>query len=343
MYLKRAQQGLEDDDEYARRRKEGDAFLKRHARSWTTMPLLDAYRELFGKKSAFKPFKNHHVDLAAICEHSQAVLDAGRIEREDLAPLAYLTLQLTGWKHLERFEHIAVDEAQDLNALEFALLRRLSANGSFTIMGDLSQGIHSYRSIASWNVVIREVFADAKAEYREILHSYRSAKEIIDLFNRVMPHGHSRAIPVYEIGRKPTAERVAAPEHAARRALEMLDEFCARGAKSVALITKRERQAASLHAALTKLLAESGRELPLHLLTAERAAYSGGFSVLPVALAKGLEFDGVIVCDASADEFQDTPLDARLLYVALSRAMHQLHIFYQRELTPLLRSRSRKK
>ena len=54
-------------------------------------------------------------------------------------------------------------------------------------MGDLSQGIHSYRSISSWNVLMKEVFGDARVVYREILYSYRSAKEIIDVFNRVMP------------------------------------------------------------------------------------------------------------------------------------------------------------
>ncbi|WP_346353859.1 HelD family protein [Azotosporobacter soli] len=335
----RFEKGKGTEEELKRCRKEAATFLKKHAKSWHAPSLLDAYRDVFNKKGIFKPVKDTNYDLDAIRRHSQAVFDAGQVEREDLAPLAYLAMLLNGWSHMDRFDHMVIDEAQDLNALEFVVLKRLSANGSFTIMGDLSQGIHSYRSIASWNVVIKEVFADAKAEYREILHSYRSAKEIIDIFNRVMPQGHSRAIPVYEIGRKPTAEKIRSFAHGVKRTAAMLDLFMERGAKSIAVITKLERQAVELYAALKAERAETECELPLCLVSGDGATYRGGISVLPVALAKGLEFDGVIVWDASEEAFKDTPFDARLLYVALSRAMHNLHILYQGEMTPLLRKR----
>ncbi|EGO64724.1 HelD family protein [Acetonema longum] len=328
--------GAVAEEEVKRCRQEADRFFKSHFKSWNSLDLLTAYRELFAEKTVFKPVKDKQYDLESIRSHSLTVLDAGQIERDDLAPLAYLSQLLDGWSHITKFDHIVVDEAQDLNPLEFAILKRLSANGSFTIMGDLSQGIHSYRSISSWNVILKEVFADARAVYREILYSYRSAREIIDVFNRVMPQGHSRAIPVYEIGRKPTAEKIITPQQGVNRLVHILQTFLERGAKSIGIITKLEQDAKELYERLSQAAASENLDFSLHLVSGQGATYQGGISVLPVSWAKGLEFDGVIIANASASEFTADPVDARLLYVALSRAMHQLHIMYHGKLTPLL-------
>jgi DNA helicase-2/ATP-dependent DNA helicase PcrA len=318
-------------------RKTAEQFLKRYFKSWKPLDLLTAYREVFADKSAFKPVKDKNYDLAAIQNHSIAILDSQQIERDDLAPLAYLCHLLDGWGTIQKFDHIVIDEAQDLNAFEFVILKRLSANGSFTIMGDLSQGIHSYRSISSWNSLLKEVFADARTEYREILYSYRSSKEIIDVFNRVMPQGHTRAIPVYEIGRKPTAEKILSQEQGISRILRMMNIFLEHGAKSIGIITKKERDAIQIHEQLRQAGAEQSTGKAVHLVSSQTGSYQGGISVLPISLAKGLEFDGVIIWNASAQEFTTSSFDARLLYVALSRAMHSLHIMYQDKLTPLLR------
>ncbi|VBB06719.1 Hypothetical protein LUCI_1955 [Lucifera butyrica] len=318
-------------------RQEADAFLATHFKRWHPLDLFTAYREVFTDKSAFKTVRDRNYDTDAIRNYSLNILNADRIERDDLAPLAYLALLIDGWNHKLKFDHIVVDEAQDLNALEFAVLKKLSANGSFTIMGDLSQGIHSYRSISSWNVLLQDVFADARTQYREILHSYRSAKEIIDVFNRVMPKGHSRAIPVYETGRRPTAEKIISADQGLRRVIEMIRTFAGRGARSIAIITKLEKDAAWLYEGLLQTAAANPLDYPVHLISGQEACYRGGISVLPVSLAKGLEFDGVIVWNASAAEFTTSAADARLLYVALSRAMHNLHIMYQGTLTPLLK------
>lgn len=332
--------GRDAEEQRKRVRRDADAFLDRYFKRWSPLGLMDAYKQVFSDKSAFRPIKNVKFDLGAIRSHSLDILQAGQVEREDLAPLAYLTFLIDGWSHITKFDHIMVDEAQDLNALEFAILKRLSSNGSFTIMGDLAQGIHSYRSISSWNVLLQEVFADARVVYREILYSYRSAREIIDVFNLVAPQGGPQAIPVYETGRKATLEKIGSFEQGVTHVLEMLRHFLARGAKSIGVITKLESDAALLH---SRLLQATDADCAIHLVSGQAASYPGGVCVIPVALAKGLEFDGVIVWNASAAEFTADPLDARLLYVALSRAMHSLHVMYQGKLTPLLQGQDSEK
>lgn len=318
--------------EQKRLRKEADLFIKSYFTRWSPLILADAYQQVFSDKPSFKSVKDMNFDLDAILSHSLTILHTGRVERDDLAPLAYLTFLLDGWSHITKFDHIMIDEAQDLNAFEFAILKSLSSNGSFTIMGDLSQGIHSYRSISSWNTLLKDVFTDARVAYREILYSYRSAKEIIDVFNLVMPQGSTKAIPVYETGRKPIMEKISSFEQGVTRIFEILKVFLERGAKSVGILTKLEKDAILLH----NYLLQAQANYTVHLVSGQAADYCGGISVIPISLAKGLEFDGVIIWNAAESEFTADPLDARLLYVALSRAMHSLHILYQGNLTPLL-------
>ncbi|SHJ67631.1 HelD family protein [Propionispora hippei] len=333
----RQKQGTVADETVKRCVRERDKFLGSYFKRWQPLELLEAYRELYASKMMFKPLKDMRYDLDAIRSHSQDVLSAGLVEREDLALLAYLAFLLDGWPRAIRYDHIVVDEAQDLNAVEFDMLKRLSSNGSFTIMGDVSQGIHSYRSISSWNVLTKGVFAGDRTVYREILHSYRSAKEIIDVFNCVVPAGHSPAIPVYETGRRPVLKKMMSVSDGLQHCFDSIKEFIAGGAASVAVITKREAEAIALFEPLSAAATEADLALPVYLLAGEETLYRGGISIVPVALAKGLEFDAVVVWNASATEYPPEPLTRRLLYVALSRAMHNLHILYQGNLTPLLK------
>ena len=335
----RANRGEISDAEPKQRRKEADAYLGRLFKGWVPLDPFEAYKELFADKPSFRPVKDKNYDLDKVRAYSLDTLNTGQLEREDLAPLAYMTFLTNGWHHAVKFDHIVIDEAQDLNAFEFFILKQLSSNGSFTIMGDLSQGIHYFRSIGSWDVVLKEVFGDARAVYREIVYSYRSAKEIIDVFNRVMPLGHTRAIPVYAIDRKPTAEKFLSVEQGASRAAHMLKAFLDRGARSIGIITKLESEAAELYEYLRNAAKAKGIDCPIHLVSGQAASYQGHISVVPVHWAKGLEFDGVIVWNASDTLYKDNALDARLLYVALSRAMHNLHIMYQGNLTSLLRKK----
>ena len=315
--------------------KQGTDFVARYFTQWLIVDVVAFYMEVFRNKSNFKVIKNKKYDITFIIEHSLGILSEGKVEREDLAPLCYLKYLLDGLNHITKFEHIVVDEAQDLNALEFIILRLLSKNSSFTIMGDMSQGINSYRSIDSWQLLMKDVFFDVKSIYREVNYSYRSAREIVECFNSVMPKGHSLAIPVYEIGQQPVIEQVVTHQENLLAIVKAIKKFKELECKSIGIITKQEGESLLIYTALKQ--GNFGIE-PVHLITSETLSYQGGISILPVTLAKGLEFDGVILCNASDREFRDNNFDHKLLYVALSRALYYLHILYRGNLTPLLQS-----
>ncbi len=314
--------------------KQGMKFLDNHFIQWIATDVIAVYMEIFRDKSIFKVVKNRKFDIPFIAEFSLDILRQGKVEKEDVAPLCYLKYLLDGLNHMAKFEHIVVDEAQDLNALEFKILRLLSRNSSFTIMGDMSQGINSYRSIDSWQVLMKDVFGDVKSIYREVNHSYRSAREIVECFNTVMPKGCSPAIPVYEIGHKPVMQQIVTTQEAIEAIREAIINFKSHDCKSIGVITKHPRDSMWIYNALQE------EALPMdniHLITTDTVSYQGGVSILPVTLAKGLEFDGVIIWNASDKNFRDHNFDAKLLYVALSRALYYLHILYRGNLTPLLR------
>lgn len=322
------------DKKFEQYNKQATDFLAHHFNQWLIVDVIGFYMDIFRDKSSFKVVKNKKYDIPFISEYSLEILSTGNVEREDLAPLCYLKYLLDGFHHITKFEHIVVDEAQDLNAMEFRILRLLSRNSSFTIMGDMSQGISSYRSIDSWQILLKEVFGDVKSIYREVNHSYRSAREIVECFNSVLPKGHSVAIPVYEIGQKPIFQQVATHQAGILAALEAVRKFKSQECKSIGIITKQESDSLFIYSVLRQEAASIG---DVNLITSDTISYSGGISIVPITLAKGLEFDGVVLWNASDKTFKDNNFDHKLLYVALSRALHYLHILYCGNLTPLLK------
>jgi DNA helicase-2/ATP-dependent DNA helicase PcrA len=312
---------------------QGEQFIAAYAAKLPFLSLLTGYTELFHSKQAWRKIKPYGVELETLLANTSATLAAGQVERDDLAPLCYLKYLLDGLAHVEKFDHIAIDEGQDINLLEYMILARLSRNSSFTIMGDMSQAIHTDRGLTSWQQLLKEVFAEAKCRYFEVNFSYRSAKEIVDLFNKVLPAGRSKAIPVYEIGRQPALEQVASTPAALKRTCEIIEEYQQLGCKSIGILTKTESASQQLYTALQTTAPNLAN---LNLITGNVFTYHGGITIAPILLAKGLEFDGVIIYNASDKQFTADVQDAKLLYVALSRAMYYLHILHQGKLTPLL-------
>ena len=82
----------------------------------------------------------------------------------------------------------------------------------------------------------------------------------------------------------------------------------------------------------------------IKLVSGSDEEYVGGVSILPAELSKGLEFDQVLLTDADVDKYDDfNPTDMKLLYVAATRALHELTISYQNELVAPFKQERQKK
>ncbi|MGG1550761.1 HelD family protein [Paenibacillus ferrarius] len=306
-------------------KKKGAQRLRTYLTGWPEHTAFTFYKQLFdGKDSA----SNVPGPIAAA---SLKRFKKKEVELEDLAPLLYIHARLNGVPSEQLFDHVVIDEAQDFSPFQVAVLDMYTRNHSFTILGDLSQGIHAYQGIHDWKE-FSSLFEANGTAYFELDRSYRSTMEIIQFANAVLERGVDNpllAVPVFRSGNKVRVLQ-AAPAQRFAQIEQALTALESGSASTIAVVTRTERQAQELHEQLTA----AGHEA--NLITARQRVYRGGISVLPVYLTKGLEFDAVLLVDATAKHYEASLMDAKLLYVGCTRALHELWLLAPGELSPLV-------
>jgi DNA helicase-2/ATP-dependent DNA helicase PcrA len=310
------------------RKKKAQLREKSYAKKWPELTPLNLYREMFGiRKSGSTEGMADVSDRIppGIWKETQARLKKNIVKEEDLAALLYLYTLIHEIDGNLTFDHVVIDEAQDFTPFQVYVLDRFVKGHSFTILGDLSQGIHYYKGVRSWEEM-QVLFRPEETAYFALTRSYRSTLEIIQFANDILERGVGTellAVPVFRSG-----EPVRLVEAEGERRLPLirkaLDKVLGGSFRTAAVLTRTMREAEELHAALSQ------GELEVNLITGELTQYNGGISVLPVYLSKGLEFDAVIVTDV--DKAHYSSKDAKLLYVGCTRALHELWLLHGKEL-----------
>jgi hypothetical protein len=249
------------------------------------------------------------------------------IDLADLPAIHYLYILSQSPEAVGRTQHayVVIDEAQDVSPLDLRCLRRLEQRPCFTVLGDLAQSIYAHRGLTSWDEAAA-VFAGQPYRYAENRVSYRTTAEITALANRVLrglTAGGEGARPVGRHGPEPVLTAVEGEEALPVAVARAVAALRRREYASIGVVTRTAARAREL----APLLAAAGAE-DVQLALAPGFELRGGVVLLPVALAKGLEFDAAVVVDADAATYGPAPFDGRLLYVALTRAMHELHVLW---------------
>ncbi|WP_273852851.1 HelD family protein [Guptibacillus spartinae] len=304
-------------------RKQANDQLKRYFKKWPKQTAFSFYKSLFQINPPKYVDENERVHLLdeVLITESAKLLKKKRVAPSDLAPILYIQLKLNGVHKDDVFQHIVIDEAQDFSPFQLALLMEVNRARSFTILGDLAQGIHAYKGIHRWEE-FRELF-EGNELYIELEQSYRSTLEIIEFANKVIAHAEipvQPAIPVFRSG-----EKVEVSEMLEDKLVDSLfktaQDMKRRGLKTIAIVGRSEEECKWLYQELAK-------QQDVNLLSVDDRSYAGGISVVPIYLTKGLEFDGVIVANANKDHYMLHAEDAKLLYVGCTRALHELKLFY---------------
>ena len=307
------------------RKAKANAKLKTYLKQWPALTPAGFYARLFeqGADAGIPP---------GIAEATLKLLRKKTVGEEDLAPLLHIHNRWYGVDGNDRFDHAVIDEAQDFSPYQLAVLRQHVPTGSFTILGDLSQGIHDYRGIHRWDEFLGQFPEEGRGFYR-LDRSYRSTTEIIEFANAVLANGglgDSLAVPVFRTGEPVCIRRVASAERLTALAEAVAALLAQGGVNTVAVITRTAEEAAEAHRHLV------GQGLAANLIHAGNLRYEGGLSVVPVYLAKGLEFDAVLLTDVDDRHYEAASRDAKLLYVASTRALHRLEVLYAGEPSRLL-------
>ena len=243
-----------------------------------------------------------------------------RLEYADVFPLLYLRLRLLGLPAYDHVKHLLVDEMQDYTPVQYAVLARLFTCRK-TILGDISQTVNPYS--ASSAETIERVFP--QAEVVKLYRSYRSTVEITAFAQRITPNPN--IIPLDRHGPAPAIRACPGPAEELLALQAIITAFPGSGHHSLGIICKTLGQAEKVFQAL--------QAPDVHLLTQDSTAFQEGVIITTAHLAKGLEFDAVVVPFASARNYK-TDVDKSMLYIACTRAMHQLTLTYFGGLTPFL-------
>ena len=238
----------------------------------------------------------------------------------------FLRLLVTGRGDTDA-RYVMIDEVQDYTVAQLMVLSRHFSRAHFLMLGDEHQAIRE--GTASF-AQIRELFGRTHGQVDEcrLLTSYRSSPEITTLFSGLVEHDAPvKLASVHRAGVAPHIEAVPGR-----------DEFLAALRKQVAAAHEMEGLTALVAAddGAVSWLAKQLRDCDVTVIKNNNELPAAGVVLMSLRLAKGLEFDQVIIPDASAETYPDTPLARRRLYTAVSRAMHGVTLLAQDELTPLV-------
>jgi DNA helicase-2/ATP-dependent DNA helicase PcrA len=274
---------------------------------------------------------DHYVDdldVSLLKKETIQNLNKNKATYEDMAALIYLKYCFYGSLKLKTYAHVVIDEAQDLGIFQFYILKQLFNEATFTIFGDIAQAIYGYRSITSFDEVKKLVFNE-KAESLKLIKSYRTTVEIMMVANKITSNiGLNVATPVIRHGQDVL---VMQTQDKNNFIISNIKKWINNGYKTIAIICKDDQECQSIHNVL------KNNDIPSELITYAQAEYNGGVCILTSYLAKGLEFDCVIIFDASENIYpHDNIINMKLLYVAMTRALHELVILHDDKLTQYL-------
>lgn len=266
--------------------------------------------------------------VSAITEY-QNEIEYHRLKLMHTAPLMYLRDLMTGSGQNQSFQYVFIDEMQDYPLAMLVYLRHAFPRAKFTVLGDSEQAL--FKPLQLPQAMLEELSSVLKAKHPNLIslnRSYRSTKEITDFAKSLLPDG-DQVISFTRHGEKPRLLVRYDRDNLNQALLESVIEQRTKN-ETVAVLTKNLAQAEAVYRFL-----HQQKLADLHLLHARDSALPAGVLVLPIYLAKGLEFDSVIAYDVSATNMAN--VDAvGMIYTMATRAMHQLTLLSDGAVSPAI-------
>jgi DNA helicase-2/ATP-dependent DNA helicase PcrA len=289
--------------------------------------MLGLYHQLFEKTE--KKGKRLPDQWEHICILTTGKLNKQEILYEDAAPFVYLQDLIEGRRSNTGIRHIFIDEAQDYSPFQFAFIQRLFPYSKVTMLGDFNQAIFS-GATGSETVLSEHVAEGDEVDMIILKKTYRSTREIVE-FTSSLIEGGEKIEPFNRTGKKPTIKQ-AGKGMINGLLIEKINTFQNQGYRTIAVICRTADESKTVFEALK-------HDLELHLIEKGTVSYEKGILVIPSYLAKGIEFDAVILHDSS--EYQSES-ERKLFYTVCTRAMHELHMFISDGISPLMNNVSNK-
>ena len=314
--LKRVPQVVKDIQQFVRGNTERKVTGQEKAQIWEAVP------RMIQVNNVFDIYKNFYTWLGRPDLFRMA--PGNVMEYADVFPLIYCKIRMEGMQSYDHVKHLLIDEMQDYTPVQYSVFSRLFKCKK-TVLGDITQTVNPYSGSSSEG--IQQVFP--QADIIKLSRSYRSTWEITEFTQRILPNPDLIALERH--GPEPVIKPFGSNTEETAEIRRRIEDFHSSGHHSMAIITKTHKQA--------KFVFNELRTTGAHLLTADSTSFRKGVIVTTAHLAKGLEFDEVVVPFVSAHNYH-TEVDQRMLYIACTRAMHRLTLTFSGSVTPLIRQRN---
>lgn len=312
--------------------KESKRFMQQ-LQKFTTVDYLTMYKTLFGDEDLFVRLSQGldvPKNITEIIAATNRTLAKGQISYADCSPLMYLKLKVEGSDAYPDITQVFIDEAQDYSPLQYEIFKLLFKQARFTVLGDINQSIGKDTTLFLYDE-IEQILAKDKSLKISLNTSYRCSSEIIEFVQRILGT-EQPAVPFERHEAKPKVVHEKDRTELDRQIAADIDHFQSQGYKSIAIICKTQQEANSLYSRLNDLIR-------INLLDCNDSTTDKDVLVIPSYLAKGLEFDVVLVYDVNIKNYYSES-DRKLLYVACSRALHRLALYYTGKISPLIHYQS---
>lgn len=299
-------------------RNELDAWIKVEA-------VMEIYKKIIGSKGCDgKQEALEKMDMNSLSElirvgfhlekdDSYGVIDENVVTLGylDLVGVLYLNIKLQGLKVKSEIKHVVIDEAQDYSFIQFEIIKSMTGCNSYTIVGDSNQRLITIDDEPAM-LHLNEIFKDSNSEIKhyDLNKSYRSTQQIMEYANKFVEE--DRIVPLVRTGEPIIEEKVFSKEELIDTLLSIVEDYEEDGLENIAVIFKDKKELAK-YSSLIK------EKISIQSLDNEDVIYKGGKVLLPAYLAKGLEFDGVIVMD-------NNEIQPLLKYIMCTRALHRLSV-----------------
>ena len=264
------------------------------------------YKKIYGDF-----FKSEYARIKLNDDEISYFIKRDKIFYEDALLFTFIKGLLESFNYQGEIKHVVIDEAQDYSKIQYIIIAKIFKSASLTILGDINQTINPYYQYESLNN-LAELFGGSTC-YLELTKSYRSSQEIIEYSNQILGLDHVSAIRIGK--REPVIRKNA--KVLREDLIEDINEL-QKQYSSIAIITKD-------HLTATDVYEQIKNEFDVSLILESTMRFNKKLVVIPVYMAKGLEFDSVIVINKINNPF--TKSDKYLMYVALTRAQHKLIIY----------------
>lgn len=295
----------------------------------TKFDLMDCYKAFYEDIEVFLKMANIKYDNESIEEIKKYTLEnlkGKKINYEDQIALLFIRGAVGGIPKTEEVKYVIIDEAQDYTPLQYEVFNQLFNKANKTILGDISQSINPYMNMGSYSNVV-DIFKPENTSIINLTKSYRSTMEITKFSRRILSDEINNEY-VERRGACPKLNGFICEEDINKRIVEKVKVYKEQGHNSIGIITKNAQEAKGVYNYLKD-------RLNAKIIVSEDDEYENDILVIPAYLAKGLEFDVVMIYNASYLRYKDEE-DRLLLYTACTRALHVLEIFYMGKASSLI-------